>query len=94
MVRRRRIRYTPEFKAEALRRLQHTDQPISAPGSRSERERDDVASLDGGGPAARGAPAHYRRARRTPDAAPRSAPVAAGARHPKKATACFAKQSE
>jgi transposase len=28
MVRRRRIRYTPEFKAEALRRLQQSDQPI------------------------------------------------------------------
>lgn len=28
MVRRRRIRYTPEFKGEALRRVQHSDEPI------------------------------------------------------------------
>jgi len=28
MARSRRVRYTPEFKAEALSRIQHSDQPI------------------------------------------------------------------
>ena len=28
MARSHRIRYTPEFKAEALSRIQHSDQPI------------------------------------------------------------------
>ena len=28
MARSRRIRYTPEFKAEVLSRIQHSDQPI------------------------------------------------------------------
>jgi len=53
MVRRRRIRYTPEFKAEALRRLQHSDQPIRHL-ARDVGVSHDAASVDRRRPADRG----------------------------------------